>query len=101
MYKNPTMHEGGLDLSVMPAELPISQTREIIMYLSDVKNGMTATVKEIESGCEMYRRILELGIFPGTRLKILQNVPGGPVIFEKNGSKMMLGQGMAQKIRVE
>ncbi|MDD3553395.1 MAG: FeoA family protein [Deltaproteobacteria bacterium] len=71
------------------------------MYLSDVKNGAIATVKHIDSGCEMYRRILELGIFPGTRLKILQNVPEGPVIFEKNGSKMILGRGMAQKIRVE
>lgn len=71
------------------------------MYLSEVASGLVVTVKRIDSGCDMYRRILELGIFPGTKLKILQNVPKGPVIFEKNDSKMMLGRGMAQKIQVE
>ncbi|MEZ0329463.1 MAG: FeoA family protein [Dissulfuribacterales bacterium] len=71
------------------------------MYLSEVKNGVVATVKHVDSGCGMYRRILELGILPGTKLKILQNIPHGPVVFEKNGSKMLLGRGMAQKIQVE
>lgn len=72
------------------------------MYLSNVKKGDVVTVKHVDAGCEMYRRILEMGILPGTQLKILQNVPSGPVIFEKNGSnKMLLGRGMAQKIQVE
>lgn len=101
LYKNPTLHKRGFDLSVMQTKLPFSRTEEIIMYLSEVKNGVVATVKHIDSGCEMYRRILELGILPGAKLKILQNIPHGPVVFEKNGSKMLLGRGMAQKIRVE
>lgn len=74
---------------------------KMIRYLSEVKSGDLVTVKNIDSGCEMYHRILELGILPGTKLKILQNTQNGPIIFEKNGSRMLLGRGMAQKIQVE
>lgn len=48
------------------------------------------------------KRLADLGILPGTRLKVVRRAPfGGPVEVEVGGSRFMIGRGLASKIIVE
>lgn len=45
-------------------------------------------------------RLLDMGLVPGTRVKVLNNQNRGPMIIEVRDSKMALGRGLANKILV-
>jgi len=42
-----------------------------------------------------------MGILPGARYKVVSNLRWGPVILEKDGMRLGLGHGMAEKILVK
>lgn len=46
------------------------------------------------------RRLTTLGIFTGDEIEVTKPAPG-PVIFEKGGTRIGIGQGMAMNITVE
>lgn len=69
-------------------------------YLSIVKDGEEVVVKNVEGGRNINRRLRELGIGIGSRIRVVQNT-GGPVIIEVDDSRMGLGRGVASKIIVE
>jgi len=41
-----------------------------------------------------------MGILPGARYRVVSNLRRGPVILEKDGMRLGLGHGMAEKILV-
>lgn len=48
------------------------------------------------------KRLADLGILPGTRIKIVRKAPfGGPIEIEVGGSRFMIGRGLASKVIVE
>lgn len=47
------------------------------------------------------KRLSEMGIYKNAMVKIIKNDIPGPLIVDIKGSKLVLGRGQAQKIRVE
>jgi len=45
-------------------------------------------------------RLAVLGICPGTPVTLIQGDPGGPVVVEARGTRLVLGRGMAQRVMV-
>ncbi len=62
------------------------------------KSGEKLELVKISAGRELARRLSEMGIYPGTRLRIVSNSGIGPIIVEINGKRFGLGRGIASKL---
>ncbi|NQT32277.1 MAG: ferrous iron transport protein A [Candidatus Omnitrophica bacterium] len=72
------------------------------MYLTELRNGQTAVVKDIEGGGGAKDRLESLGIMPEKKItKISSHFWGGPVTVMIGKTKVAIGHGMAKKIIVE
>jgi Fe2+ transport system protein FeoA len=71
-----------------------------IRPLTMVKSGQPVRLVEITAGQRLRRRLTELGLIPGTELKVMQ-ANGGPLLLAVHDSRLALGRGMAHKIMVE
>ena len=45
-------------------------------------------------------KLMDLGIIPGEHLTVTQNDGSGPLIIEHHGSRLVVGTGLAGKVRV-
>lgn len=70
------------------------------MYLNELHNGNKAIVKRIIGGSSFKRKLLQMGIIPGVEIKVLSNQKYGPVILEIFENKVIIGNGMAEKIEI-
>ncbi len=70
------------------------------MKLNIAKPGNNVRVVTVKSGHGLQKRLTDLGITPGSELKIIENHTSGPVIVSVKGSKLMLGCEMSKKILV-
>jgi Fe2+ transport system protein FeoA len=71
-------------------------------YLIDMKEGEKGTIISICGGQMATKRLMDLGLVPETRIKILKKALfEGPVEIEFRGSKLVIGRGLAAKILVE
>ena len=68
--------------------------------LSDVKSGCAAIIVFIYGGRGAHYRLVELGLLPGEKIKMVQNTGFGPVTIYVKGSRLSIGHGLAQKIIV-
>ncbi|RLE53301.1 MAG: ferrous iron transport protein A [Candidatus Methanomethylicota archaeon] len=71
-----------------------------IRPLSMLQPGEVGIVVQIAAGRGLTRRLVEMGITPGTHVKVLYNGPG-PVVIMVRDSRLVLGRGAAMKILVE
>lgn len=71
------------------------------MPLSMVKVGTTVCVKEVMGKPELASKLMSLGIFRGTRLKVISSEYNGPMILQIRGSQIALGYQIVSQIRVE
>ena len=71
-----------------------------ITSLSQLKEGMTVRVVSVFGGRACRQKLCDLGIIPGEELKILQGGKNHPFLIEVNGSKVGIGFGMTEKVRV-
>jgi Fe2+ transport system protein FeoA len=69
--------------------------------LHDVRPGHLARIISICGGGECGRRLADLGIIEGEKIKMLHNTGVGPVTVAVKGSKLSLGHGLAMKIAVK
>ncbi len=60
------------------------------------KNGL---ITDIILGIRLFERIISMGIFPGEKIKIINEIPNGVVIEVKN-KKFVLAKEIAKEIRV-
>jgi Fe2+ transport system protein FeoA len=67
--------------------------------LCDAPIGQLVELTGIHGGSKFHRRLVELGLTPGVRLKVMQD-SGGPLIIAVRDSRIALGRGMAQKLFV-
>ena len=70
------------------------------MKLSEVKPEHEVTIERIEKGFQCTKRLLELGIIPGTKVRIVKNI-SGRVILGVKGSRIALGCGVSSNIFVK
>jgi Fe2+ transport system protein FeoA len=69
--------------------------------LSALCYGEQAKISKINGGCELIRRLTEMGLTLGTTIKVVSDAFGGPVVIEVRDSRLALGRGVATKIYVE
>lgn len=70
--------------------------------LTDIKDGQTGIIVSISGGSKAVKRLADLGLNPGTEIKVLRKTLfSGPVQIEVNGSRLVLGRGLASKISVD
>ena len=70
------------------------------MPLAMTSPGKTVKVVDIAAGRGLSRRLTEMGLTPGVEVKVITNHMPGPVMIQLRGSKVALGHGICQKIRV-
>lgn len=71
-----------------------------IKPLSSYEEGKLVKVSSIIGGRGARKKLFDLGIIPGVKVKIVQGSPNYPYILQVGGSRIMLGWGMVQKIFV-
>lgn len=70
--------------------------------LADMLPGDTATVKEITTKGDMRRRLLDIGLTPGTRVECIGKSPGGdPKAFLIRGAVIAIRNEDCSGIRLE
>ncbi len=68
--------------------------------LAFVPEGEEAVVVEVLGGKGLARRLYELGLMPGTKVKVLTSCSPGPLLIDIRGSRIALGRGVTMKIMV-
>ncbi len=72
------------------------------MKLSQVPKGKKCRIKKLDFTPEMKRRLLELGLFPGQEIEVVQDAPfGGPVKIKIKDYCLALRRSEADYIEVE
>lgn len=70
--------------------------------LSSLEVGQFATVKEIEKNSPLRKRLLDIGLIPGTKVKcILKSVTGNPKAYFFRGNVTAIRNEDAQKVIIE
>jgi Fe2+ transport system protein FeoA len=78
--------------------------------LTALRDGETGVLTYIKTGHErghgrgggFEKRLMELGLTPGTRVTVVKSAPfHGPLEILVRGSRLALGRGMAERILVE
>lgn len=75
--------------------------KEQILPLSRVAPGKEVTLIFISGGRGFRARLTDMGLNEGMRLKVLHSQRPGPCIVLVGNTRLVLGQGMAQKIMVQ
>ena len=68
--------------------------------LSRVREGKRVRVLQIIGGWGMISKLREMGIYEGKEITVVRNSIG-PLIVDVDGSKVVIGRGMADRILVE
>jgi ferrous iron transport protein A len=71
------------------------------MPLSLVPAGRSVLLRRVQAGRGLISRLAAMGLLPGVRVQVCHNDRNGPIILGLNGSRLMLGRGMADKMSVE
>jgi len=72
------------------------------MTLAQAVEGQVAVVKNLEGGFGFKRKLLNLGIRPDQKIRVLKSAAfGGPILVEVQGSEVAIGRGAAEKVEIE
>ncbi len=70
------------------------------MPLGMLENGKKGVVQKVDGVSGAKDRLLQLGIVPGVPVKMLQGDACGPILVEVLCTKVMIGQGLANKVHI-
>jgi len=71
------------------------------MRLIDLKEGQKGIISSIVGGRHATQRLTDMGLTPGTEVKMLRKGNWCPVEISVRGSNLALGYGVARKILVK
>lgn len=72
------------------------------MFLSDLVPGAVAVVRKVPAGGDVFLRLREMGVLPGTTVKLLRAAPSGdPLEIQIRGYNLSLRRAEAGAIEVE
>lgn len=70
--------------------------------LTQLSRRETGIIKRLEGGAEFQRKISDLGVRVGKRVKIISSQPfRGPLVIKISSMTIAIGRGMASKIIVD
>ncbi|HSL85923.1 MAG TPA: FeoA family protein [Bacteroidales bacterium] len=71
------------------------------LVLTGMKDGQAGIIVSVTGGHNATKRLADLGLSPGTRIRLMRKALfSGPVQVDVNGSRLVLGWGLASKIIV-
>jgi ferrous iron transport protein A len=69
--------------------------------LVDMKDGQEGKIVSVSGGRALTKRLADLGLNTGSEIKVLRKTLfSGPLQVEVCGSKLVLGRGLASRIKV-
>lgn len=68
--------------------------------LSEIDRGRRVRMHSVDAGAMLQSRLTAMGLYPGVEFDIVRNDSRGPVILSVKGARLMLGRGVADKVRV-
>jgi ferrous iron transport protein A len=71
-----------------------------MMALIFTEEGKEFEVVSIEGGVNAFKKLKEMGIYPGVKIKVI-SVSNGPVIIGLGNTRIAIGRGIASKIMVK
>ena len=75
--------------------------RKFEKTLSELPEGSSAEIQYVLGGHGVVLRLSEFGLCPGTMIKVVRNIKGGPKIIDVFGGRISLGHGLAMKVFVQ
>lgn len=87
-------------IMVQPAqtqETPADTT----VAVSELRPDQTGIITDLSGGRSFMARLLALGCSPGTEVKVVHNSGHGPLIVSVRGTRVALGRGEAERLRVK
>ncbi|MCD6368293.1 MAG: FeoA domain-containing protein [Thermoproteales archaeon] len=72
-----------------------------MMPLAFAPEGSLVRVIDIMAGRGLTRRLIEMGLVPGSVIKVVKTMGPGPIVIEVKGVRLALGHGVSMKILVE
>jgi len=80
----------------------VGKRQQNLVSICDVKAGTSAKISFIRGGHRILQRLLDMGLTPGTSIKVERSAPfNGPIEVCVRGSKLALGRGIAANVFVE
>lgn len=70
------------------------------LNLSDAKAGKNYIIEKIELSEDKKRRIMDLGLTKGTKIKVINLKNNGPMIIEARGTRFAMGREFSLGIMV-
>ena len=71
-----------------------------MMPLSMASPNETVEVTAVRAGWGLQRRLAEMGLNPGVKVRVINSQHPGPIVLDVRGSRLALGHGIAHKILV-
>jgi ferrous iron transport protein A len=95
----------GYDLALRKEEaeniqVEVAYLKRNMIPLSMVSSGETVEVAITRAGWGLQRRLADLGLTSGVKVRVVRSNKPGPVVLDVRGSRLALGQGVARKIMV-
>ncbi|MGB9728019.1 MAG: FeoA family protein [Nitrososphaeria archaeon] len=72
---------------------------EDVIPLSIMPVGSKAVIEQLSGGVGLTRRLMEMGMTPGTQVEVIRN-DMGPIVVRARGITIAIGRGMANHILV-
>jgi DtxR family Mn-dependent transcriptional regulator len=80
----------------------VGKRKQNLVSICDLKTGASAKVSFIRGGHRVLQRLLDMGLTPGTSIKVERSAPfSGPIQVCVRGSKLAIGRGIAANVFVE
>ena len=76
------------------------KTARPVIPLSMVEVDEEVLVASVQGGRGLVHRLAEMGVFPGTRLRVLSKGRAGPFIVSINRTRLVFGQGLVARMSV-
>lgn len=70
------------------------------MPLSMASPGEVVQIAGVRAGRGLARRLADMGLVPGSSVRVISSYMPGPVVLEVKGTRLALGRGMADKVLV-
>lgn len=90
----------GYDLALRKEEAGNIQIELTEMMLTRAAAGENVVIAAVRAGWGLKRRLADIGLLPGTEVKIINNGRPGRFVLELRGSRLAIGYGVASKIVV-
>ncbi len=68
--------------------------------LSQIQDGKYVEILGVEGGRSLRSQLAAMGILPNTRVLVIRNGGAGPFVISVKNCRMVVGRGVADKIKV-